>query len=32
MSYEADIAAQVRALATFDIAGLREEWRRRYGS
>lgn len=31
MSYKADIAAQVRALATLDIAALREEWRRRYG-
>jgi hypothetical protein len=31
MSYEADIAVQVRALATLDIAALREEWCRRYG-
>jgi hypothetical protein len=31
MSYEAEIDGQIRALATLDIAGLRQEWRRRYG-
>ena len=32
MSFEAQIADEVRALALLDLAGLREEWRRRYGA
>ena len=31
MSKEARIAAEVRALASLDLGGLRDEWRRRYG-
>ena len=32
MSFEGQIADEVRGLATLDLAGLREEWRRRYGA
>ena len=32
MSFEAQITDEVRGLATLDLAGLREEWRRRYGA
>ena len=32
MSFEAQFADEVRGLAFLDLAGLREEWRRRYGT
>lgn len=32
MNKEARITAEVRALVALDLAGLRDEWRRRYGA
>lgn len=32
MSFQAQIADEVRGLAALDLAGLREDWRRRYGA